>query len=71
MSMRSEWIGKIIDRKLELADKLVERLPEGIRKEISEFGTDVLSCLNEKISEHLERSPKPEKTGGVRRINLE
>jgi hypothetical protein len=67
-------VGRVIDLKLVLADKAVEMLPERIRPGVRRAGTEVLACLNERLSAWLGENPHapPAKTDDkLKKIELD
>lgn len=71
MKMRSNLIGRVIELKLELTDRFVDKLPEHLKMEVRDFRNEVLTSLNEKITSYLEKKPEASKAGSLKKIELE
>ncbi|MDD3705156.1 MAG: hypothetical protein PHC45_03700 [Clostridiaceae bacterium] len=69
--MDEELIGKIIRIKLNMAEKLVERLPEKTSAQIKDLGKIILKSINDNVSSPKEHSVEKGESTHMKHVPIE
>ncbi|AFQ43937.1 hypothetical protein [Desulfosporosinus meridiei] len=71
--MNDEILKQLVNFKLSLVHKTVERLPESVQKPIKGLEARVMQALYDISKEFVEKTPVGEidRTGGLKQINVE
>jgi hypothetical protein len=69
--MTNNIIGSLIRAKLNVSERLIDKLPDSIGPHIRELRSDILNSLNDEISNYLAKDTAGKKENGIKKVELE
>ena len=69
--MINNMIGSLIRLKLNVSERLIDKLPESIGPHIRELHADILNSLNEEITDYLKKGKDNNENQGIKKVELD
>ncbi len=61
----------LLDTKLKVSEKLIERLPEGVRKTVRDTELRVLSFISEQLNSYVQQSQVKENVNTIKKVEID
>jgi hypothetical protein len=69
--MINNMLGSLIRVKLNISEMLIDKLPDSIGPHIRELRSNILSSLNDEISDYLKKDKVDKCENGIKKVELE